>query len=162
MLSEPVSCDGESSGESDAVTQPPLEGGVPSGYRLAKRDPMSDTGKDGISMWPPRPQDEKSSSSKPCAEEEDASRRLKIDEEITRAELGRAEELLARVERGPTHSIRAAFAGEARDTYDAAMRRLERLRGTQAEESLKLASLRVRLLLEAAEQGHALLPHPPT
>jgi phytoene/squalene synthetase len=86
--------------------------------------------------------------------------KARIDAEITRAQLVRAAQLLAHVGQGPTRSIRAAFAGEARDSYDAAMRRLEGLRGTYAEESLKLASLRVRLLLEEAERGHTLLPPP--
>ena len=95
--------------------------------------------------------------------EEDAQpARLRIDAEITEAQLGRAAQLLAYVGQGPSRSIRAAFAGEARDTYEAAMRRLDRLRGTQAAESLKLASLRVRMLLEEAERGHTLLPPPST
>jgi phytoene/squalene synthetase len=97
------------------------------------------------------------------AGEDDARRsRARIDAEITNAQLMRAAQLLARVGQGPTRSIRAAFAGEARDTYEAAMRRLERLRGTSAEESLKLAGLRIRLLLEEAERGHTLLPPPPS
>jgi len=95
--------------------------------------------------------------------EEDARPcRARIDAEISRAQLVRAAQLLARVGHGPTRSIRAAFAGEARDSYDAAMRRLEKLRGTAEEESLKLAGLRIRLLLEEAERGHTLLLPPPT
>jgi phytoene/squalene synthetase len=125
---------------------------------------MSDSGQEGDSMWPARPTREFVNTfvTDDAGEEDAHPGRARIDAEITRAQLVRAAQLLAHVGQGPTRSIRAAFAGEARDTYEAAMRRLERLRGTQAEESLKLDSLRVRLLLEEAERGHTLLPPPAT
>ena len=129
---------------------------------------MSDSGQEGDSMWPGtviRLDSVEPFAPEPSGDwtEGDAHPgRARIDAEITKSQLVRAAQLLAHVGQGPTRSIRAAFAGEARDTYDAAMRRLERLRGTQAEESLKLASLRVRLLLEEAERGHTLLSPPST
>jgi hypothetical protein len=122
---------------------------------------MSDSGRESDSVCPRTTSaHEPGESFAPPSEGEGSAGacRARIEAEITRAELHRAAQLLSQAGNGPTRSIRAAFAGEARDTYDAAMRRLERLRGTQAEESLKLASLRVRLLLEEAERGQTLLP----
>jgi phytoene/squalene synthetase len=125
---------------------------------------MSDSGQEGDSMWPSalEARERVEFAGVEAGEEDARPGRARIDAEISKAQLVRAAQLLARVGHGPTRSIRAAFAGEARDSYDAAMRRLERLRGTQEEESLKLASLRIRLLLEEAERGHTLLPPPPT
>lgn len=121
---------------------------------------MSDSGRESDSVCPrtTSAHDPVESFAPPVEGEGSARARARIEAEITKAQLLRAAQLLTQVGHGPTRSIRAAFAGEARDAYDAAMRRLERLRGTQAEESLKLASLRVRLLLEEAERGHSFLP----